>query len=106
MAQETIYKTVYQYNKEPISVRDMARLQEIAEDCRKVRNFVYDRYGGIGGLPKIYPGYTVQNEMTKSGLRERLGLPSVFFYLSIFDALGDIKSQWTRIKSRIEKNMA
>ena len=43
MAQETIYKTVYQYNKEPISVRDMARLQEIAEDCRKVRNFVYDR---------------------------------------------------------------
>ena len=105
MAQETIYKTVYQYNKEPISVRDMARLQEIAEDCRKVRNFVYDRYGGIGGLPKIYPGYTVQNEMTKSGLRERLGLPSVFFYLSIFDALGDIKSQWTRIKSRIEKNI-
>ena len=32
MAQETIYKTVYQYNKEPISVRDMARrLRKIAE---------------------------------------------------------------------------
>jgi len=105
MSQEALYKTVYQYNKNPIPVRDMARLQEIAEDCREVRNYVYDRYGGIGGLAKIYPGYTVQNEMTKSGLRERLGLPSVYFYLSIFDALGDIKSQWTRTKSRIEKNI-
>ena len=105
MSQDVLYKTVYQYNKAPIPVRDMARLQEIAEDCRKVRNFVYDRYGGIGGLTKIYPGYTVQNEMTKSGLRERLELPSVYFYLSIFDALGDIKSQWTRTKTRIEKNI-
>jgi len=105
MSQDALYKTVYQYNKTPISAGDMARLQEIAEDCRKVRNYVYDRYGGIGGLTKIYPGYTVQNEMTKSGLRERLGLPSVYFYLSIFDALGEIKSQWTRTKSRIEKNI-
>lgn len=105
MPQETLYKTVYQYNKTPISDRDMARLQEIAQDCKEVRNFVYDRYGGIGGLTKIYPGYTVQNEMTRSGLRERLGLPSVYFYLSIFDALGDIKSQWTRTKAKIEKNI-
>lgn len=105
MVQDTLYKTVYQYNKTSISAKDMARLQEIAEDCRKVRNYVYDRYGGIGGFIKIYPGYTVQNEMTKSGLREKLGLPSVYFYLSIFDALGDIKSQWTRTKSRIEKNI-
>ena len=75
MSQEIIYKTVYQYNKETIPARDMERLSEIAEDCRTVRNYVYDRYGGIGGLAKIYPGYTVQNEMTKSGLRERLGLP-------------------------------
>lgn len=105
MSQNVLYKTVYQYNKTLIHARDMARLQEIADDCRKVRNYVYDHYGGIGGLTKIYPGYTVQNEMTKSGLREKLGLPSVYFYLSIFDALGDIKSQWTRTKSRIEKNI-
>ncbi len=105
MSQDTLYKTVYQYNKNPVSAKDMERLRDIAEDCKKVRNYVYDHYGGIGGLTKIYPGYTVQNEMTKSGLRERLGLPSVYFYLSIFDALGDIKSQWTRTKSRIEKNI-
>lgn len=102
---ETIYKTVYQYSKVPIPAGDMARLREIAEDCRKVRNRVYERYSGIGGLSKIYPGYTAQNEMTKSGLREQLGLPAVYFYISIFEALGDIRSQWTRTKRAVEKNI-
>ena len=81
----------------------MKKLVEIAKDYSSVKNYVYQRYGGIGGLSKIYPGYTVQNEMTASGLRARLGLPSVYFYLAIFDALGDIKNQWTQIKSRTEK---
>lgn len=102
---DTIYKTVYQYNQIPISDSDMERMREIAEDCREVRNYVYDRYGGIRSLPKIHPGYTVQNEMTRSGLRERLGLPSVYFYLSIFSALGDIKNQWVRVKNRVEENV-
>lgn len=102
---DTIYKTVYQYNQIPISHTDMERLREIARDCRAVRNYVYDHYGGIHGLPKLYPGYTIQNEMTKCGLREQLGLPSVYFYLSIFRALGDIKCQWTKTKKQIEKNI-
>ena len=105
MPPEKIFKTVYQYNKSQISAEDMEKLKEIAEDCRKVRNYVYEHYRGIGGLTKIYPGYTVQNEMTKSGLRESLRLPSVYFYLAIFDALGDIKSQWTRTKKNVEKNI-
>lgn len=100
-----IYKTIYQYNQVPIPDADMERLMEIARDCREVRNYVYDRYSGIRSLPKIYPGYTVQNEMTKCGLREQLGLPSVYFYLSIFSALGDIKSQWTHTKNHVEKNI-
>ena len=37
----------------------------------------------------------------ESGLRSKLGLPSVYFYLAVFDALGDIKSQWTRTKTKI-----
>lgn len=102
---EALYKTIYQYNQVPLSASEMEKLQEIAEDCRKVRNYVYARYGGIQSLPKIYPGYTVQNEMTRCGLREKLGLPSVYFYLAMFDALGDIKSQWQALKIRIEKNI-
>lgn len=81
----------------------MKKLVEIAKDYSDVKNYVYQRYGGIKSLQKIYPGYTVQNEMTNSGLRAKLGLPSVYFYLAIFDALGDIKNQWTQVRSRVEK---
>lgn len=101
MPPETIIKTTCQYNKAPISDEDMIKLEEIAMDCNKVRNYVYQRFGGIGGLAKLYPGYTVQNEMTGCGLRAQLGLPSVYFNLAVFDALADIKSQWTKTKSDI-----
>lgn len=103
MQPNTICKTVRQYNSEPVPESDMRKLQEIAGDYSTVKNYVYQRYGGIKSLPKIYPGYTVQNEMTASGLRASLGLPSVYFYLAVFDALGDIKNQWTQTKARIEK---
>lgn len=79
----------------------MRKLQEIADDYSKVKNYVYAHYSGVGGFSKIYPGYTVQNEMKESGLREQLGLPSVYFYLAVFDALGDIKIQWTQTKGRV-----
>lgn len=103
MPEDKIYKTVRQYNKAPISAEDMRKLQEIAADYSKVKNYVYDRFGGVGSLSKLYPGYTVQNEMTASGLRNDLGLPSVYFYLAVFDALKDIKSQWARTKSKVMK---
>ena len=103
MTSEKICKTVHQYNKTPVSDGDMQKLLDIAEDFKKVKNYVYGRFGGIGSLSKIYPGYTVQNEMTASGYRETLGMPAVYFYLAVFDALGDIKSQWTRTKSKLVK---
>lgn len=99
--EETIYRIVRQYNKNPVPRQDMEKLREIASDYAKVKNYVYERYGGIGGLSKLYPGYTIQNEMTKSGLRTALGLPSVYFYLAVFEALADIKGRWTAAKSKI-----
>lgn len=104
-ASETLYKTVNQYNREPLAPVEMQRLEELARDYCAVKNYVYQRYGGIQSLPKLYPGYMVQNEMTASGLRKQLGLPSVYFYCAVFDALGDIKSQWSHTKNRIEKNI-
>lgn len=103
MPSDKIYKTIHQYNREPVSEADMRKLLDIAEDYRAVKNYVYRRFGGISGLPKIYPGYTVQNEMTASGFRETLGLPAVYFYLAVFDALGEIKSQWTKTKTKLTK---
>lgn len=105
MPSKTIYKIVHQYSRDPVPAEDMQKLREIAEDYGKVKNYVYERFGGIGSLSKLYPGYTVQNEMTASGLRDALGLPSVYFYLAIFDALGDLKAQWTRTKARVQKNV-
>ncbi|HCT91823.1 MAG TPA: hypothetical protein DF613_10675 [Lachnospiraceae bacterium] len=101
----TTCKTVCQYSREPVPPEDMAKFREIAADYGKVKNYVYARYGGVGGLLKIYPGYTVQNEMTASGLRAELSLPSVYFYLAVFEALGDIKAQWTGTKAKILKTV-
>lgn len=101
MKPEKIYKTIHQYSSEPVPAENMEKLLEIAADYSRVKNYVYNRFGGIGSLSKLYPGYTVQNEMTASGMRGELNLPSVYFYLAIFDALGDIKSQWARTKTKV-----
>lgn len=105
MPSNTICKTIHQYNKEHIPKAEMRKLEEIANNCNRVRNYVYQRYGGISSLSKIYPGYTVQNEMIKVGLRDELGLPFVYFNLAVFDALGDIKSQWTRTKTAVSERI-
>lgn len=105
MASEKICKTVHQYNQNPILPEDMRKLQEIAADYNKVKNYVYGRFGGISSLSKLYPGYTVQRETASSGLREELGIPSVYFNLAVLDAVGEIKSQWTRLKSEISDNI-
>ena len=39
--------------------------------------------------------------MTKSGLRTQLKLPAVYFYLAVFDALGDIKNQWGQTRANV-----
>lgn len=105
MPKDTVCKIVRQYNQVPIPREDMRKLKEIGADYAKVKNYVYQRYGGVRSLSKIYPGYTVQNEMTKSGLREKLGMPSVYFYLAVFDALRDIKIQWSETKREVLKKV-
>lgn len=102
---KTICKTVCQYSKYPVSSSDMRKLLDIAKDYQTVKNYVYQRYGSISSLPKLYPGYTIQNEMTASGLRAELGIPSVYFYLAVFDAIGDIKSQWTKTRSTVRRSV-
>lgn len=105
MPADTVCKIIRQYNQKPLAPEEMQKLQEIARDYTSVKNEVYRRYGGMKSLPKLYPGYTVQNEMTKSGIRERLGLPSVYFYLAIFDALKEIKIYWSGLKSQVLKRV-
>lgn len=101
MEKKKLCKAIHQYSDGKIEQEDMNRLLDIAQNCMAVRNYVYQRYGGIKSLGKIYPGYTVQNEMTASGLRERLNLPSVYFYPAVFNALREIKTQWAQVKRNI-----
>lgn len=101
MPSKTIRKTVCQYNKEPIPDVDMQKLIDIAKDYQAVKKQVYQRYGGISALPKLYPGYTIQKELASSTLRDEFGIPAVYFNLAIFDALGDIRSRWAKTKSDV-----
>lgn len=101
MRHKAICKTVHQYSRGAIPKENMLRLLEIADDCRKVKNCVYSRYGGSDSLTKIYPGYSVQKEMNRDTLRKELGLPSVYFNLAVLDALTDIKGQWVKMKKEV-----
>jgi transposase len=100
MAQEKHIRTVRQYSK-PLPEETTEFLRGIAADCATVKNYVYRRYSGIGSLEKLYPGYTVQNEMNATSLRKDLNLPYTYYGLAIFDALRDIKSGWSNLKKKI-----
>lgn len=103
MESKKLCKTIHQYNKYPLPKEDMQKLLEIAEDYRVIRNEVYQRYGGIKSLGKLYPGFTVQKEMAKTGLREQRKMPSVYFNLAVLDAVSDVKNQWNRTKEKVSK---
>ncbi|MDR2727813.1 MAG: transposase [Chitinispirillales bacterium] len=98
--EKIIIKTVRQYSK-PLPDETMVFLRGIAEDYAKVKAYVYSRFSGINSLEKLYPGYTVQNEMIASNIRNELNLPYNYFGHAIFDALGNIKSIWSNIKLKI-----
>ena len=99
MANRTITKTVRQYSAAPVPPDVMEKLQAVANGYCAVKNYVYQRYGGIRSMGKLYPVYTVQNEMTKTGLRKALGLSGASFYPAVFEALVDIRNQWDKMES-------
>jgi transposase len=98
--QVTVLRAVRQYSL-PLPRETMDFLCGIAEDYARVCNVVYRRYSGIGGLEKLYPGYTIQNEMNSSELRKELNLPYGYFHMAMFEAIGNIKSKWSNLKNRI-----
>lgn len=105
MKEKSLCKTVHQYNKQPVSKEDMDKLLEIARDYQTIKNYVFQRYGGIKSLDKIYPGYTVQKELANTPLRKQLGLPTVYFNVAILDAVKNIKNQWERTKKQVLKRV-
>ena len=58
----TMTKIVWQYS-EPLPEETMTFLRGIAEDCCKVKNYVYERYSGVKNLNSLTPVYTILNEI-------------------------------------------
>ncbi len=96
----TMTKIVWQYS-EPLPEETMTFLRGIAEDCCKVKNYVYERYSGVKNLNSLTPVYTILNEMRYCGLREQLNLPTVYYELAIADAVTNIKSSWSIVKNKV-----
>lgn len=96
-----ICKAVHQYSKGKISSENMDVLMDIGHGCMIARNYIYQRYGGIKSLVKIYSGYEVDSEVRAAGFREKIGLPSVYFSASVSRALADIKAMWAQVRNGI-----
>ncbi len=70
------------------------------EDAKKT---TYECYSGIGSLGKLTPGYTVLSEMRASGMRQKLGMPIVYYELAILDALTAIKGRWGILRDTLKR---
>lgn len=99
-ADGTVTKTIWQYS-EPLSEETMAFLRDIANDCCKVKNYVYGKYSGVKNVNNLTPVYNILNEMRHCGLREQLNLPAVYYELAIADAVTNIKCSWGTVRNKI-----
>lgn len=81
-------------------------LRGIAEDYAKVKAGVYERYSGIASLGQLASLYDIMTQMRHCGLREQLGLPSVYYELAVRDAVSDIKGMWGMLKNKIRTLIA
>ena len=95
-------KNVRQYSQK-LPPETMSFLHWLVGVYAKVKKTTYERYGGIGSLGKLTPGYTVLNEMRTSGMRQELGMPSVYYELAILDALTAIKSRWGILRGTLKR---
>lgn len=96
-----ICKAIHQYSKGKISNENMDVLMDIGHGCMVVKNYIYQKYGGIKSLVKVYSGYEVDSEVRAAGFREKIGLPSVYFSASVSRALADIKIMWAQVRNGI-----
>lgn len=96
-----ICKSVHQYSKGKIGSENMDVLMDIGHGCMVAKNYIYQRYGGVKSLVKVYSGYEVDTEVRTAGFREKIGLPSVYFSASVSRALADIKIMWAQVRSGI-----
>jgi len=101
-----VKKIVRQYNAVPLTDEDLEKLLTVAQEYRKVKNYVYQKYGGIKSLGKVYQGYTIQQEVLHAPFRTTINLPTIYVVLAIGEAVSNIKARWTDIRQQVQVNVS
>ncbi|EQC1535437.1 RNA-guided endonuclease TnpB family protein [Clostridium botulinum] len=98
---DTIIKTVKQYSYK-LDTEMLDELKFIANQYKNVKNYVYSRYSGINSIPLLNKERQIRNEWVKSEFAKQWKLPARYWKLALTEAMGNIKSQWSNIKTRIK----
>lgn len=101
-----VRKIVRQYNAIPLPDEDFEKLLTVSQEYRKVKNYIYQKYGGVKSLSKVYQGYTIQQEFLHTPFRKTINLPTIYVVLAIGEAVSNIKAQWTDIRQQVQRNVS
>ena len=71
-----VRKIVRQYNAVPLPDEDFEKLLTVSQEYRKVKNYIYQKYGGVKSLSIVYQGYTIQQEFLHTPFRKTINLPT------------------------------
>ncbi len=99
----TITRTVKQYSSASIPDEDFNTLHKIAKRYQAVKNIIFDRYGGVRGLEKIYGLNDIQNELLTAGIRDELKIPSVYYQMASREAIANIRAAWELTKKKVTR---
>lgn len=101
-----VRKIVRQYNAVSLPDEDFEKLLTVSQEYRKVKNYIYQKYGGVKSLSKVYQGYTIQQEFLHTPFRKTINLPTIYVVLAIGEAVSNIKAQWTDIRQQVQRNVS
>jgi IS605 OrfB family transposase len=101
---DTIIKTVKQYSYQ-LDDNTLNELKFIANQYKNVKNYVYSRYSGINSISLLGKDRKIRDEWTKSKFYEQWKLPARYWKLALFEAMSNIKTEWSNIKLRIKLHM-
>ena len=99
---DLIIKNVRQYSYE-LDTATIEELLEIGRRYKSVKNYVYSRFSGIKSLLAIEKPRKIRDEWVHSKFYEQWKLPARYWKLALSEAIGNINSQWTNIKTKIRK---
>ncbi|MBU5225175.1 transposase [Clostridium senegalense] len=100
----TIIKNVKQYSY-ILDTETLNELKFIANQYKNVKNYVYSRYSGINSIPLLSKERQIRNEWVKSEFAKQWKLPARYWKLALTEAMENIKSKWSNIKSKVKEQV-